>query len=76
MFVWLDYSYKRRSKEAWSVWLSGLGIPLAKQKVTGLIPDQGMCLGCGFSPDWGAYETQPINVSLPLYLPHFPSLEI
>ena len=39
------------------------------QRVTGLIPSQGTCLGCGPGPQWGAHEKQPhIDVSLPLFL--------
>ena len=35
------------------------------QRVTGLIPEQGTCLGCGPSPQSGCTcETQPIEVSL------------
>ena len=44
------------------------------QRVTGSIPSQGTCLGCGPGPQWGLHERQPhINVSLPLFLPPFPS---
>ena len=47
----------------------------AKQRVTGSIPSQGTCLACGPGPQLGACERQPhINVSLPLFLPPFPSL--
>ena len=49
-----------------------VGHRLKKRSVAGLIPGQGTCLGCGFSPDQGASERQPIDVSLPLFLP--PSL--
>ena len=35
------------------------------RRATGLIPDQGTCLGCGFSSSRDMCETQPINVSLP-----------
>ena len=43
------------------------------QRVAGLIPSQGTCLGCGPDPQWGAHERQPhIDVSLP----PFPSLKI
>ena len=35
-----------------------------KQKVTGLIPDQGTCLGCGPGPQLGVCERQPLDVSL------------
>ena len=41
---------RRGRRTLTGVWLSWLGIILAKQKVTGLITGQGMCLGCGFSP--------------------------
>ena len=40
------------------------------QRVTGLIPSQGTCLGCGPGPWWGVHERQPhIDVSLPLVRP-------
>ena len=39
------------------------------QRVTGLIPSQGTCLGCRLVPQLGAHEGQPhIDVSLPLFL--------
>ena len=38
-----------------------------KQKVAGLIPSQGTCLGCRPSPHLGAHERQPIHVTLPLF---------
>ena len=45
------------------------------QMVTGLISSQGTCLGCGPGPLLGACERQPhIAISLPLFLPPFPSL--
>ena len=41
------------------------------QRVTGLIPSQGMCLDCGPDPSWGACVRQPhIDVSLSPSLPH------
>ena len=47
----------------------------ANKRVTGSIPSQGTCLGCGPDPQKGARERQPpIDVSLPLFLPPFPSL--
>ena len=46
----------------------------ANQTVTGLIPSQVTCLGFGPSPQLGAHERQPTDVSLPLFLPPFPSL--
>ena len=48
----------------------------ANQRVTGLIPGQGTCLGCGPGPHLGVCEGQPhTDVSLPLFLPPFPSLK-
>ena len=50
----------------------------AKQKVTGSIPSQDICLGCGLVPDLGMCERQQINVSLthrcfsPVLSPCFP----
>ena len=45
------------------------------QRVTGLIPSQGIGLGCGPGPWLEACQTQPhIDISLPLFLPHFPSI--
>ena len=34
------------------------------RKVTGLIPGQGTCLGCGFGPSRSTCERQLINVSM------------
>ena len=45
------------------------------QEVTGSIPSQGTCLGCGPGPQQGALEREPhVDVSLPLFLPPFPSI--
>ena len=44
------------------------------QKLAGSIPCQGTCLGCGPGPWLGVSRRQPINASLPLVLPAFPSL--
>ena len=45
------------------------------QRVAGLIPSQGTCLGCGPGPQCGVHERQPhIDISLPLFLLPFPSL--
>ena len=49
----------------------------ANQRVAGSIPSQGTCLGCRSGPQKGARERQPdIDVSLPLFLPPFPSPKI
>ena len=48
----------------------------ANQRVTGLNPSQGTCLGCRPGPQQGVCERQPhIDVSLPLFLLPFPSLQ-
>ena len=40
------------------------------QRVTGLIPSKGTCLGCRTGPQWGVHERQPqTDISLPLSLP-------
>ena len=42
----------------------------ANQRVTGLCPSQGTCLGCGQGPQWGACKQQPhIAIILPLPSP-------
>ena len=47
----------------------------ANQKVAGWIPSPGTSLGCGPGPQEETCERQPhIDVSLPLFLPPFPSL--
>ena len=51
------------------------------QRVAGWIPSQGTCLGCGARSSAGN-KRQPsdvslhVNVSLPSFLPPFPSLKI
>ena len=48
-----------------------------KQRVSGSIPSQGTCLGFRPGPRWGALDWQSlVDVSLPLFLPPFPSLKI
>ena len=46
----------------------------ANREVTSSIPGQGTCLGCRPGPWLGACEKQPMDVSLALFLPPFPSL--
>ena len=57
-------------------WCSSVDLAwAANQRVAGLIPSQGTCLGCRPGPQWGPHERQPyIVVSLPLSLSPFPSL--
>ena len=56
---------------------SNLRAPTCEPKGPGSIPNQGTCLGCGPGPQLGAGKRQPhIDVSLPLFLPVFPSLKI
>ena len=47
---------------------------LANRKVPSSIPSRGTCLSGGPGPQFGACERQPLDVSLPLFLPPFPSL--
>ena len=45
------------------------------REVTGWIPGQGTCLGCGPGPQEGVCKRSPhIDVSLPLFLSPFPSI--
>ena len=45
------------------------------QRIVGLIPSQGTCLGCRPGPQWGARERQPhIDVLLPFFLSPFLSV--
>ena len=56
-----------------------VGCHPTKRKVTGSIPGQGTCLGCGFSPWVRACERQSIDVSLshPCFFPSLsPSLPL
>ena len=49
----------------------------ANQRLSSSIPSQGTCLGCRPGPQWRMHERQPqIDVSLPLFLPPFPSLKV
>ena len=56
-----------------ALWTGFLSV---NQRITGSVPNWGTCLVCGPSPQL-AHEKQPhIDVSLPLFLPPFPSLDI
>ena len=47
------------------------------QRVAGSIPSRGTYLGCRSGPQLEEHERQPpTNVSLPLFLPPFPSLKL
>ena len=47
----------------------------ANQRVASSIPSQGTCLGCGPGHQLGVCKRQPhTDVSLPLFLPPFPSV--
>ena len=63
---------RNSSQPAWPVWLSWLEYHPVDQKVMGLIPSQGTCLGCGFGP-WLGRIWQATNRSFFLspspYLP-------
>ena len=58
------------------MWLSGLSASQpVNQRVAGSIPSQGKCLGCGPGSQLGESKRQPhSDVSLPLFLPPFPSV--
>ena len=58
------------------MWLCRLGIGLQIERSPVLFPGQGACLGCQLVTGWGVCQRQPISVSLPLFLPPFPSLKI
>ena len=69
------YNFKRIGEKPWLVWLSGLRAGL--QTKGSSIPTKGTCLGCRPGPQYRVLERQPhIDVSLPLFLPLFPSLKI
>ena len=58
----------------WMVLLSGLSARLGTKGSLISIPSQGTCLSCRPGPWLGVHESQPhIDVSLPLFLPPFPS---
>ena len=63
-----DFSSYRSAPSKYTCTLTGVaqwvGRLPTKQKVTGSIPSQDTCLGCGPSPQLGAYERQLIDISL------------
>ena len=72
--LFLSHRYAKEFFSPWLVWLSALGTG-CEPKGRRFFPSQGTCLGCGPGPQLGARESQPhIDVSLPLFLPPFPSL--
>ena len=54
--------------KVWAASLAGVAQWIERrpvsQKVTGSIPSQATCLGCGPGPQLGAYKRQPIDVFL------------
>ena len=67
--VGLTHQDKNSAVDAVGQWIE------CSLSVTGSIPSQGTGLGCRPSPQQGVREGQPhIDVSLPLFLPPFPSL--
>ena len=70
------YSSKMLPK-SWLVWLSGLSVGLQTKELLVRFPGWGTCLGCGPGPQERTRKRQPhTDVSLPLFLPLFPSLKI
>ena len=73
--ILFDLLFKVRIKIALAGVAQWIECQPVKQRVTSSIPSQGTCLGCGPGPQCGAHERQShIDVSLPLFLPSFPSL--
>ena len=68
-----DISRKPGERLVWLVCLRGFERGPVNQRVTGLIPSQGTCLGCEPGPQLGVCKRQPhIDVSLLLFfLPFF-----
>ena len=67
----------KKKGEPWLVWISWLVIALQTERLTVWFPVRAHAWVTGWVtgqvPRWGAYERQPINVSLPFFLPPFPS---
>ena len=89
IYHWIDklflYSGHKSLKYTYSLGSVAqlIGALSLKQKVTGSIPSWGKYIDCQFSPGWGVYKRQLIDVFLsyqcfyPLLSPSFPfSLEI
>ena len=67
--IHIDYT-----KYALAGLVQGIECRPVNQRVTSSIPSQGTCLGCVPRLQSGAHKRQPhIDVSLPLFLPPFPS---
>ena len=63
-------------KVSWLLWLSGLTTSLQTKGLLVQFPvRQDTCLHCRPGLQLGVYERQPMDVSLPLFLPAFPSLQ-
>ena len=59
----------------WLVWLSGLGTGLRIKGSPVHSPARAHAWLAGQVPVWATFERQPTDVSLPLFLPPFPSLQ-
>ena len=70
-----QYSDHKEEKTALAGVVQWIELWPKNQGVTGLIPSQGTCLGCGPGPQLGVRRRQPhIDVSFPLFALPFPSL--
>ena len=63
-------------REPWLVWLSGLSASLKTKGSPVRFQVRAHALVCGPGHQSGTRERQPHSVSLPLFLPPFPSLKI
>ena len=64
----------REWRETWPLWLSWLGVVLQSKRSPVQFPLRARAWFEGSLPGGGTWERQPIDVSLPLFLPSFSSL--
>ena len=61
------FRFKKQKLEPWLLWLSGLRVSSANQRVSGSISSQSTCLGSWAKSPLGGTQVQShIDVSLPL----------